>query len=95
MKDILFKIRAGARAAAEAIRKQLNKGNLKCDVCGRRVKLEVGKAYIIKEPEAPLNFLTVAPKFVRVIDCPRCGNQIKYAKYIPPFEPEEGCEDED
>ena len=95
MKDFLLRIRAGARTTAEAIRKQMLKGVLKCDVCGRRVKLEIGKSYIIKEPEAPLNFLTVAPKFVRVVDCPRCGNQIKYAKYIPPFEPEEVCDDED
>ena len=95
MKDVSIVIRGAARAAAELIRKQYYRGALKCDVCGRRVKLNAECSYIIKEPEAPLSFLTVAPRFSRVVDCPYCANQIKYAKYVPAFPREEECDDEE
>lgn len=95
MKDILYKVKDAARSAAALIRKQLYKGAKKCDVCGRRVKLKAADTYIIKEPQAVFAVLSEAAQFRRAIDCPYCGNQIRYAIYVPPYEPEAGCDDED
>ena len=95
MKSVFDVLKNAANAAAELIRKQYYRGALKCDVCGRRVKPKAERSYIIKEPEAPISFLTVAPRFSRVVDCPYCANQITYAKYVPAFEPEEEFDDEE
>lgn len=80
---------------AETVKRAFGRRGTKvCSVCRRRVKLEASKTYIAKEPKAPLA-LGTADVFFTATDCPYCGSQIMLSIYCPPYEPEEGCDDED
>ena len=58
----------------------------KCSVCGNKIKPVIGNTYLVREPLAPTQALTQAPKVFEAVDCPNCGHQILLAIRLPRIE---------